>query len=540
MSQRSKLRQSREQWKCKAHERAETNRYLRKQLVRVRAERERWREQAKQVEARLRPLETPPACRVVQEKADLVWLALRLFLIARIGFRAVSRVLNTLSEALGIVRAPCPQTIINWVMRLSLVRIQSAPPWTGARSSADRFSKGVLWLIDASIGLGTGKILAVLAIDAAHHQHHQAAPRLHQVHCVAVSVAASWTGETIADFLQQVIAVRGRPSAYLKDGGTDLHKAVSILSQRGLPSLCIADISHAVANLLKRHYRDHPALATFLAACGTVSGKLKQTLLACLAPPKVHTKARFMNLHRLVRWAEQLLQLSPPGGTARGSVLAKLRTCLDRLPACKAFIHRFRDEVRPLLACQQILKSRGLNHATILSCEPLLDTIPSAAVRSEFGGYLNAQLETATQLGLAEVGLPISSDPIESLFGLAKQHGSGEIKDAQRIAMRLPALCGTPTRTEAQQVLEISVAQQQQMTSQLTSLTKQRREVLPNPQALETLALPQSNNAVVLIPRSKNRPNCSEVIPLSKGYKKAQGPQPNRQQTDSQPARAGP
>ena len=120
----------------------------------------------------------------------------------------------------------------------------------------------------------------------------------------------------------------------------------------------------------------------------------------------------------------------------------------------QAFIHRFRDDVRPLLACQQILKSRGLSHATILSCEPLLDTIPSAAVRSEFRGYLNAQLETAAQLGLADVGLPISSDPIESLFGLAKQHGSGEIKDAQRIAMRLPALCGTPTQTEAQQVLE--------------------------------------------------------------------------------------
>src|SRR5258705_7934942 len=34
-------------------------------------------------------------------------------------------------------------------------------------------------------------------------------------------------------------------------------------------------------------------------ACGRVSSKLKQTLLACLAPPTVRTKARFMNVHRL-------------------------------------------------------------------------------------------------------------------------------------------------------------------------------------------------------------------------------------------------
>ena len=39
-------------------------------------------------------------------------------------------------------------------------------------------------MIDASIGLGTGKILALLALDAAHYQQHQRAPGLAQVHCL--------------------------------------------------------------------------------------------------------------------------------------------------------------------------------------------------------------------------------------------------------------------------------------------------------------------------------------------------------------------
>ena len=64
------------------------------------------------------------------------------------------------------------------------------------------------------------------------------------------------------------------------------------------------------------------------------------------------------------------------------------------------------------------------------------------------------ELETAKTLGLDHVGLPISSDAIESLFGVAKQHGVGETQDAARIALRLPALCGVPTREEAEQVLE--------------------------------------------------------------------------------------
>ena len=167
---------------------------------------------------------------------------------------------------------------------------------------------------------------------------------LDQVHCIGVKVADSWTGETIAELLGRLIAQMGRPAAYLKDGGSDLQKAVDLLGEKGLASPCIDDISHAVAGMLKRLYQDHPAFGTFLSACGRVSGKFKQTILACLAPPKVRTKARFMNVHRLFTWADQVLGLSPTGGAKKGSTLAKLRACLDALPACKALIKRFRSD----------------------------------------------------------------------------------------------------------------------------------------------------------------------------------------------------
>src|SRR5260370_14105359 len=53
-----------------------------------------------------------------------------------------------------------------------------------------------------------------------------------------------------------------------------------------------------IPSMLKRTSQDHPAFERFLSACGQVSGKLKHTLLACLAPPTVRTKARFMHVHR--------------------------------------------------------------------------------------------------------------------------------------------------------------------------------------------------------------------------------------------------
>lgn len=352
---------------------------------------------------------------------------------------------------------------------------------------------------------------------------------------MAVAVAASWTGEASAAFLQRVIAVLGRPAAYLKDGGTDLQKAVSVVGERGLPSLAIDDISHAAATLLKRHYHKLPRLATLLSACGRVSGKLKQTLLACLAPPTVQTQARVMNLHRLVTWADRLLRRSPPGRAAQGSTLAKLRARLEQLPSCKAFLTRFREEALPLLECQKILKTKGLSHHTLRQCEPLIAAISSSPGRRDFASYLQVQLATASTLGLAEVGLPISSDPIASLFGLAKQPGVGEIKAAHRIALRLPALCGVPTKAEAQQGVEVSVAQQQAITGRLPSLTKQRREVLPHPECLETLGRAQVTTSVELLPGSKTRSNAQGTRSISNSYQAACGPKLERQDARYRP-----
>jgi len=345
------------------------------------------------------------------------------------------------------------------------------------------------------------------------------------MHCIGVAGGDSWTGETIAALLKRLIAQMGRPAAYLKDGGSDLHKAVDLLAEQGLGSPCIDDISHAAACMLKRSYQHHPAFERFLSACGRVSGKLKPTLLACLAPPPVRTKARFMHGHRLCTWAERRLQLSPAGGAKAGSIFARLRACLDELPACKDLIKRFHADAQGLLACQQMLKPQGLSADTQSPCEPLIAAMPSAALRREFRASLAVQLATAKTLGLEHVGLPMSSDSIASLFGVAKQHGVGQTQDAARMALRLPALCGVPTREEAEQVLTVRMARQQEITGQFISLTKQRREVLCHPERLESLGMTQGSPHVELLPSPKKRANGQEIINISNSDKNPYGPQ---------------
>src|SRR2546427_6410655 len=144
MSQLSKVKHSREQWKHKAKQRGDRDRYQRKQIARLTAERDRATIALQVAQARLRQCESQLQERVTVPKVDVVFLALQLFLGARIGFRAVSRVLSLLAWALGIKNAPCPQTVINWVIRLTLVRIEAARRLKGWPLSQAPFTNGLI------------------------------------------------------------------------------------------------------------------------------------------------------------------------------------------------------------------------------------------------------------------------------------------------------------------------------------------------------------------------------------------------------------
>ena len=364
MSQPSTLSQSRQPWKHKAKERADQNRSLRKARERLRNERERAKQARKKATKPLRQKEARPT----HLKAHRVWLTLTLCARAHSSFRAVSRVLPVLADWLGLGKAPCPQTVINWVMRLSVVRLPSVKLLQGAARPLSPLPNGLLWMIDTRITLGTGKLLSVLALEAHHDPLAGCAPGFQHVRGIAVAVSPSWTGERLAERRERVIAVVGRPAASLKDGGSELNKATAVLSERGLGSPVLDDIAPAVANMLKRRDETHPQFSTFLSACGQVAGRLKPTVRACLTPPKVHTPSRFMHVHRLVRWADRVRGLLPAGRAKAGSVLAQWRTCLDDLPACRTLIRQLREDAGALLAGQKRLKTPGLTHATLPQC----------------------------------------------------------------------------------------------------------------------------------------------------------------------------
>src|SRR5882762_2216065 len=88
MSQCSKMKHRRTPWKEQAKQRGKGERYERREKARMKAERDRLTHALKASEARVHALEAQRNGLATRPKVDVVYLALQLFLEARISFRA--------------------------------------------------------------------------------------------------------------------------------------------------------------------------------------------------------------------------------------------------------------------------------------------------------------------------------------------------------------------------------------------------------------------------------------------------------------------
>jgi hypothetical protein len=161
MSHLAKVTQGRNPWKAHATPRSGDNRSLRNQRARVKAARDRATQALKDTQVRLRQRESPAQTVAGRPKVDVVWRSLRLFFEVRISLRAVSRILHVLAADLGIERAPWAQSVLNWVMRLSMGRLECARERRGLPLPLAPCSNGLIGMIDLSIALGSGKLGAV-------------------------------------------------------------------------------------------------------------------------------------------------------------------------------------------------------------------------------------------------------------------------------------------------------------------------------------------------------------------------------------------
>ena len=197
---------------------------------------------------------------------------------------------------------------------------------------------------------------------------------------------------------------------------------------------------------------------------------------------------------------------------------------MGRLPEHQQFIRRFLRDARSLLKCQKVLKTKGLSAGTYNECKNLLQDIPQRSqIYIGFITWMEKQLIVAQSLGVSSIGMPICSDILESLYGVGKTHGTGKVKDANRIALRLPAYCGDLSDDAAKMVMGVSTKQQQDIEKELFSLTRQRRKILSNPGTITDLLSTEGNQYLSLFPTPKAGEKMNNIINITTGYENSSG-----------------
>ncbi|MFN0054608.1 MAG: hypothetical protein ACKV0T_20745 [Planctomycetales bacterium] len=181
-------------------------------------------------------------------------------------------------------------TLRSWILRLGLAALMRPLP----------VGQGVFWILDFSIQIGTRKCLVIVAIQSQHLPPAGECLEQRHLQLVDLCVLESAKKEDVHQRLEQVAQRGEAPRAIIEDHGADVAGGVALFQKNHPETLEIYDIKHKAACLLKHLLTADPRWTEFQNHLGQAKFAAQQTRLAHVAPPSQRSKARFMNLPRLV------------------------------------------------------------------------------------------------------------------------------------------------------------------------------------------------------------------------------------------------
>jgi hypothetical protein len=311
-----------------------------------------------------------------------------------------------------------------------------------------------VWMVDHSIQIGQCKCLVILGIrlrdlpDGRPLDHHDMEP------IVLVPMTSS-TKQTVAVCLENAVARTGVPRAILDDHGADLHGGVEIFREAHPETGEFYDIKHKAACLLKARLERDSRWKAYASRLGQTKFAVQQTALASLTPPSQRSKARFMNLHELVRWGiETLALVNDPSRLAKQGIpteqmkaklgwLEEFREALNEWSGYMAVIGRTLDFVR----CHGLTASAGRE----LEAELPAASGSAGELREQLLGFVTDESSKVRQ----GERLPGTTEVLESCFGKLKALEDGQSKSGfTGLVLSLGAMVSNWTAESIEEALE--------------------------------------------------------------------------------------
>jgi hypothetical protein len=138
------------------------------------------------------------------------------------------------------LKVPSRDVVRNWNCRNGVAMLQEP-------TKADNW----IWMIDHSVQLGKMFVLVVLGIRQVDLPEGRPLTR-QNMSVLAVLPTRSRGKEEVSSQLHQVAANFGEPMAVVCDGACELREGVASLKDVGFKGVCLSDVKHKIANLLKK------------------------------------------------------------------------------------------------------------------------------------------------------------------------------------------------------------------------------------------------------------------------------------------------
>ena len=340
----------------------------------------------------------------------MIQLFCQCVLEAACSLRCASAVLGLLEEfAPRLPSAPAANTGQMWLLQVGLYELQRP------KEQADDW----IWLIDHAVQMGTVRCLVIVGCRVSVWRAAGRPLEHEDFSVMALEPVEKSDGAIVAQQLAATTASTGIvPRAILSDQGGDLKNGIAQY-RRAHPTTSVThDIAHQAANEMKRELLADERWAEFVVATGQAKQRLIMTPLAHLVPPKLRSKARYMNLGELVTWGEdtwRYLDHPHPVGTEP----------LDRdaLHAKLGWLYQYRQPLtawgsalRVVSTTLTYIRRDGYHHQAVAELAPQLLPAPTALAERVATRRLDFVAAQSSQARPGE-RLPGSTEGLESLIG---------------------------------------------------------------------------------------------------------------------------
>lgn len=363
---------------------------------------------------------------------------------AACSLRSASAVLKLLGAGDDRPCMPAANTGQMWLLQVGLYELQRP------KEAADDW----VWLVDHAVQMGTLRCLVIVGCRASAWRAAERPLQQHDLSLFALEPVEKSNGPLVAQQLAAVSAATGIvPQAILSDQGSDLANGVSTYLQDHPETLRLNDIAHKTANEMKHELEADARWKEFVVATGKAKQRLIMTPLAHLVPPKLRSKARYMNLQELVAWGERTLcYLDDPHPVAgrlpdRATLRAKLGWLEDYRPA----LRDWGSALRVVATTLTYVRTAGYHPCAAAELGPQLCPAPTPMAQRVALRLLNFLATQAAQFKPTEPfpsvqALPGSTEVLESLIGKGKRlEGQHSQSGFTRMILGLAAAVVRPT-----------------------------------------------------------------------------------------------